>query len=85
MCILDRSKPAAPLLAPPPANQVHDLVHPIHADFLEPQLVIPLGEHVVRKPEVGADGIVVLNERKLERNRCGPGKVIPQQGEVHPC
>ncbi len=78
MRILDRSKPTAPSLAPPPATQVHDLVHPIHVDFLEPQLVVPLGEHVVCRPEVGTDGIVILDERKLERTRSGPGEVIPQ-------
>ena len=84
MRILNRPKPATPLLAPPLATQVHDLVHPIHIDFLEPQLVVPLGEHVVRRPKVGADGIVILNKRELERTCRGPGKVIPQQGEAHP-
>ena len=86
MRILDRSKPAAaPSLAPPLATQVHNLVHPIHVNFLDPQLVVPLGEHVVHRPEVSADEIIILNECKLERTRRGPGKIIPQQGEVHPC
>ena len=84
MRILDRSKPAVPSLALPPANQVHDLHHPIHADFLKPQLVVLLGEPVVRRPKVGADGIVILDERKLEQTCRRPGEVIPQQGEVHP-
>ena len=85
MCILDRSKPAAaPLLAPPSATQVHNLIHPIHVNFLEPQLVVPPGEHVVRRPKVSSDGIIVFYKCELERTCRGPGEVIPQQGEVHP-
>mmetsp|Transcript_36953 Transcript_36953/g.78828 ORF Transcript_36953/g.78828 Transcript_36953/m.78828 type:complete len:388 (+) Transcript_36953:2306-3469(+) len=67
-----------------PVKHWNDLVHPLRVHLLEPQLVVPLREHVLRGTHVRAQRVLVLHKRELERAGRRVGEVVPQKGEVDP-
>ena len=62
----------------------HDLLDALHLDALEPHLMIPLAEGLVRGGHVPTQGLLALDKGLLQRRGCRVGQVLPEQLEREP-